>query len=297
MAQAESIATLRSKSKLARFRVSPLGRLLRIKLVVFGFVVVVLASIAAVFAPWLAPYSPVEFAGASAEPPFTTSRILGTDILGRDQLSRLLYGARASMQVGLMAVAIGVSIGGSVGLTSAHFKGVIDSVLMRIMDAMLSLPGLVLPLALLAALGGGISTVSLALGIAFIPGTARLMRGQALSQLQRDYVQAATASGASTARILFRHVAPNTAAPIIVAASLELSVAIIAEAGLSFLGVGVTPPTATWGVMLSMGFDNIRSEPGLVFAPAAAIFLLVLSINFIGDGLRDVLDPRLRGSL
>ena len=296
MAQAEAIVTFRRDRRLAGLRSSALGRLLRIKLSVFGIVVVLFAGFAAVFAPLLAPYNPIEFAGASAEPPFTTSRILGTDILGRDQLSRLLFGARASMQVGIVAVLIGVSIGSTVGLAAAHFKGVVDSLLMRIIDAMLSLPGLVLPLTLLAVLGGGIGTVSVALGIAFIPGNARLMRGQALAQLERDYVLAATSAGVGTWRILFRHVAPNCAAPIIVAGSLELSVAIIAEAGLSFLGVGVTPPTPTWGVMLSMGFDNIRSQPGLVFAPATAIFLLVLSINFIGDGLRDVLDPRLRGA-
>ena len=296
MAQAEAIVTFRRDRRLAGLRSSALGRLLRIKLSVFGIVVVLFAGFAAVFAPLLAPYNPIEFAGASAEPPFTTSRILGTDILGRDQLSRLLFGARASMQVGIVAVLIGVSIGSTVGLAAAHFKGVVDSLLMRIIDAMLSLPGLVLPLTLLAVLGGGIGTVSVALGIAFIPGNARLMRGQALAQLERDYVLAATSGGVGTWRILFRHVAPNCAAPIIVAGSLELSVAIIAEAGLSFLGVGVTPPTPTWGVMLSMGFDNIRSQPGLVFAPATAIFLLVLSINFIGDGLRDVLDPRLRGA-
>ena len=296
MAQAQALGALRGRRRLAGFRSSALGRLLRIKLSVFGIVIVLIAAFAAVFAPLLAPYDPIAFAGASAEPPFTTSRILGTDILGRDQLSRLLFGARASMQVGLMAVAIGVSIGSTVGLAAAHFKGVVDSLLMRIVDAMLSLPGLVLPLTLLAVLGGGISTVSVALGIAFIPSNARLMRGQAFAQLERDYVQAAVSSGVGTWRILFRHVAPNCAAPIIVAGSLELSVAIIAEAGLSFLGVGVTPPTPTWGVMLSMGFDNIRSQPGLVFAPATAIFLLVLSINFIGDGLRDALDPRLRGA-
>ncbi len=296
MAQAEAIVTFRRDRRLAGLRSSALGRLLRIKLSVFGIVVVLFAGFAAVFAPLLAPYNPIEFAGASAEPPFTTSRILGTDILGRDQLSRLLFGARASMQVGIVAVLIGVSIGSTVGLAAAHFKGVVDSLLMRIIDAMLSLPGLVLPLTLLAVLGGGIGTVSVALGIAFIPGNARLMRGQALAQLERDYVLAATSAGVGTWRILFRHVAPNCAAPLIVAGSLELSVAIIAEAGLSFLGVGVTPPTPTWGVMLSMGFDNIRSQPGLVFAPATAIFLLVLSINFIGDGLRDVLDPRLRGA-
>jgi ABC-type dipeptide/oligopeptide/nickel transport system permease subunit len=258
---------------------------------------VLLVVFCAAFAPQLAPYGPTEFAGRPAEEPFTTKRILGTDALGRDQLTRLLYGARASVQVAVMAVLFGVSIGVVVGLVGAYFRGIVDAILMRLMDAMLSLPGLVLPLTLLSVFGGGISTVSLALGIGFIPSVARLTRGQALGQLGRDYVQSAVTAGASNARIMFRHVLPNCMAPVIVVASLDLSVAIIAEAGLSFLGVGVTPPTPTWGIMLSMGFENIRTEPSLVFAPAAAIFLLVLSINFIGDGLRDVLDPKLRNEI
>ena len=159
------------------------------------------------------------------------------------------------------------------------------------------MPGLLLPLALLASIGPGIRTVSLALGIAFTPTIARLMRAQALSVMGRDYVLAATALGAGNVRMMLRHVAPNCFAPIIVQASLGMGVAVIAEASLSFLGVGITPPTSTWGVMLVEAFTNIRTIPWLTFAPGAAIFLLVLSINFVGDALRDVLDPRLRGAL
>ena len=284
-------------SRRAKFRRSVLGRLLRLRLPRFGIGVLVVVVFCAVFAPQLAPYGPTEFAGDPAEAPFTTKRVLGTDAIGRDQLTRLLYGARASVRVSVSAVLFGVSIGVVAGLIAAYFRGPVDSVIMRFMDAMLSLPGLVLPLTLLSVFGGGISTVSLALGIGFIPSTARLMRGQALGQLGRDYVQSAVTSGATSVRIMFRHVLPNCMAPVIVVASLDLSVAIIAEAGLSFLGLGVTPPTPTWGIMLSMGFENIRSEPSLIFAPALAIFLLVLSINFIGDGLRDVLDPRLRNEI
>ncbi len=281
----------------ARYRRSVFGRLLRLRLARIGVFFVALVVFCALFAPQLAPYGPTEFAGAPAEEPFTTNRVLGTDVIGRDQLTRLLFGARASVQVAVMAVLFGVSSGVVVGLVAAYFRGLVDASLMRLMDAMLSLPGLVLPLTLLSVFGGGISTVSLTLGIGFIPSVSRLVRGQALAQLGRDYVQSAITSGASHARIMFRHVLPNCMAPVIVVASLDLSVAIIAEAGLSFLGVGVTPPTPTWGIMLSMGFENIRTEPSLVFAPAAAIFLLVLSINFIGDGLRDVLDPRLRNEI
>lgn len=279
------------------FRRSVLGRLLRIRLARFGLLIIGIVVVGAVFAPVLSPYGPTEFAGAPSEPAFTTKRVLGTDSIGRDQLTRLLYGARASVQVALMAVGIGSTFGVVIGLLGAYFRGFVDAVLMRLVDAMLSIPGLVLPLTLLAVFGGGISTVSLALGIGFIPATARVMRGQALAQLERDYVQAAVTSGAGHARIMFRHVFPNCMAPVLVLASLELSVAIIAEAGLSFLGVGVTPPTATWGIMLSMGFENIRTEPNAVFVPAAAIFLLVLAINFVGDGLRDVFDPKLRNQI
>ncbi|MGE0598972.1 MAG: ABC transporter permease [Dehalococcoidia bacterium] len=280
-----------------RIRRSTLGRLFRLRLARLGVCFVFIVVVCAVFAPQLSPYGPTEFAGAPAEPPFTTNRILGTDVIGRDQLTRLLYGARASVQVALMSVIFGATIGVVLGLMAAYFGGLLDMALMRLVDAMLSLPGLVLPLTLLAVLGGGISTVSLALGIGFIPSMARLTRGQALGELGRDYVQAAITSGAGDLRIMFRHVLPNCMAPIIVVASLDLSVAIIAEAGLSFLGVGVTPPTPTWGIMLSMGFENILTEPSLVYPPAIAIFLLVLSINFIGDGLRDVLDPRLRNEI
>ena len=280
----------------ARWRQSVLARLLRIKLAVFGLAVIALVIFAALFANVLAPYRPTELAGPPAAAPFTAGHVFGTDALGRDQLTRLMYGARASLRVSLLAVAISALVGTVLGLLAAYFRGIVDSVLMRIIDAMLSLPGLVLPLTLLAVLGGGIVTVSIALGIAFIPITARLMRAQALGQMGRDYVLAARATGASHPRIMLRHIAPNCFAPIIVQASLQMSVAVIAEAGLGFLGVGVTPPTPTWGNMLSGGFSSIRSEPWIVYAPAAAIFLLVLSFNFLGDALRDVLDPRLRGA-
>jgi len=277
-------------------RNSVLRRLLRIKLAIFGLTFVGIVLFGAVFAQQLTPYKPNAIQTFKAETP-SLKHPLGTDQIGRDQLSRLLFGARASLIVSFSAAAIAASVGSVLGLVSAYLKGVADFAIMRTADAMLAMPGLILPLVLLAALGGGISTVSLALGIAFTPSIARLMRGQALSQMERDYVLAARALGASGPRLIFRHIAPNSLAPIIVAASLGMSFAVIAEAGLSFLGVGVTPPTATWGTMLSTGFSRIRLTPWLVYAPGAAIFLLVLSFNFLGDALRDVLDPRLRGAI
>jgi ABC-type dipeptide/oligopeptide/nickel transport system permease subunit len=275
---------------------SAFRRMLRTKTAALGMLFLTFTVLAAIFAPVLTPYDPNATMPGTAKGP-TLDHPLGQDLLGRDQLSRLLYGARSSLAVSVLAISIGAVAGVTIGLLAAYFRGIVDNVLMRIIDALLSMPGLLLPLALLASLGPGIRTVSLALGIGFTPTIARLMRAQSLSVMSRDYVLAANALGASNVRMMLRHVAPNCFAPIIVQASLGMGVAVIAEASLSFLGVGITPPTSTWGVMLTEAFTNIRTLPWLTFAPGAAIFLLVLSINFVGDALRDVLDPRLRGAL
>ena len=275
---------------------SVLRRLLGIKLAVFGMVFITVTVVGGVFAPVFAPYDPNGLITYTAETP-SSNHPLGTDPIGRDQLSRLLFGARASLQVSFLAAAIAILAGSVLGLLAAYFKGFVDFIIMRTVDAMLALPGLILPLVLLAALGGGIATVAIALGIGYTPVIARLMRVQALSVQERDYVLAALSIGASPQRVMFRHIAPNSLAPIIVAGSLAMSFAVIAEAGLSFLGVGITPPTATWGAMLATGFAYIRRSPWVVVAPGTAIFLLVLSFNFLGDALRDVLDPRLRGKV
>ncbi len=271
-------------------------RLLRIKLAAFGIGVILVVVVGAVAASILTPYSPNETITFRSEPP-SWAHPLGTDAIGRDQLSRLLFGARASLQVAFMAAGFAIVVGSLLGLVSAYARGVADFLIMRTMDSMLALPGLIMPLLLLAALGGGISTVALALGIGYTPVIARLMRGTALSQQERDYVLAARSLGAHPIRLMVVHVARNSLAPIIVAGSLAMSFAVIAEAGLSFLGVGVTPPASTWGTMLSTGFSFIRTSPWQVMGPGVAIFLLVLSFNFLGDALRDVLDPRLRGSV
>lgn len=273
---------------------SSLRRLLRLKMARFAITFIGLVVVAALLAPVLTPYSPNKGVTYIGEAP-SLAHWLGTDAIGRDQLTRLLYGARSSLLVSVMAATFAVTVGMTLGLVAAYGRGIFDFVIMRWVDAMLALPGLILPLVLLAAIGGGIRTVSLALGIGATPGIARLMRGQALGQLERDYALAARALGASPIRVMARHIMPNALAPIIVAASLGMSFAVIAEAGLSFLGVGVTPPTATWGTMLATGFPSIRTAPWQVMAPGISIFLLVLSLNFLGDALRDVLDPRLRG--
>jgi len=277
-------------------RRSWLRRLLRIKLGVFALVIVGIMTLTGLFAPLIATHDPLALVTFSSEAP-SAEHWLGTDQLGRDQFSRLVYGARASMTVSVLTAAFAVVVGSVLGLLAAYLGGRVDFILMRSADAMFAMPGIILPLLLVGIMGGSILVVSFALGVASTPGMARLMRGQALSQMQRDYVLASEASGASTLRIIFRHVAPNSFAPIIVAGSLTMSSAVLAEAGLSFLGVGVTPPAPTWGTMLSTGLQAIRIAPWQVFAPGLAIFLLILSYNFLGDALRDVLDPRLRGSL
>ena len=277
-------------------RTTTIGKLIRIKLAVFGLVVISVVTVAGLLAPVLSPYPPEALVTYSPEPP-SAAHWLGTDELGRDQLSRLLYGARASLAVSTLAMLFGVSIGSALGLVSAYFGGMVDTVIMRWVDAVRSVPGIVLPLMLVMIIGGSIYTVSLALGFNLMTSIARLMRGQAIAMKQRDHILAADSLGASGMRIMLHHIAPNCWSPIIVAASLGMSAAITAEAGLSFLGVGVKPPTATWGQMLSTGLAGIRTYPWQVAAPGISIFLLVLAFNFLGDALRDVLDPRLRSTI
>ena len=277
-------------------RTSVVGRLLRIKLAMYAMVVITVLVVVGVLAPVIAPYSPEALITFGSDGP-SAAHWLGTDQLGRDQLSRLVFGARASLTVATLTMLIGVSFGSLLGLTSAYFGGVVDSIMMRWIDAIRAVPGIILPLMLVMIIGGSVFTVSVALGFSLMTAIGRLMRGQALAIKQRDYVLAAASLGASGPRIMFRHIAPNCWSPIIVSASLGMSGAITAEAGLSFLGVGVQPPTATWGQMLSSGLSAIRLSPWQVIAPGVSIFLVVLAFNFIGDALRDVLDPRLRGKM
>ena len=274
-------------------RSSVIGKLLRIKLAVFGLAVISVVTFAGIFAPLIAQYPPEALVTYSTAPP-SAAHWLGTDELGRDQFSRLVYGARSSLAVSTLAMLFGVSIGSILGLISAYAGGLVDTLIMRWVDAVRSVPGIVLPLMLVMIIGGSIYTVALALGFNLLTSIARIMRGQAMSMKQRDYVLAAHSLGASGPRVMLSHIAPNCWSPIIVAASLGMSAAITAEAGLSFLGVGVKPPTATWGQMLSTGLSGIREAPWQVAAPGVSIFLLVLAFNFLGDALRDVLDPRLR---
>ncbi|MBI4014270.1 MAG: ABC transporter permease [Candidatus Rokubacteria bacterium] len=271
-----------------------LGRLLRGRLARVGLAVIAALVAAAALAPSLAPHDPVEQRLERMLEPPGRGHLLGTDDLGRDILSRLVYGARVSLLVGLLSVGLSLGVGVSLGLVAGYRGGWVDEVVMRAMDGLLAFPGLVLALAITAALGPNLRNAMIAIGIVGIPGFARLVRGQVLLLRAQEFVEAARAGGLGDARIVLRHIVPGTLAPIIVHASLRVAFAVLAEAGLSFLGLGVQPPTPSWGAMLSAGREYLESAPWLCMAPGAAIFVTTLSFNFVGDGLRDAFDPRLR---
>src|SRR5690606_9272606 len=222
--------------------------------------------------------------------------LLGTDMLGRDVLSRIIFGARVSLIVGLVVVIIAGVLGMSIGLVSGYFGGRLDAILMRLMDAMIAIPMIVLAMAIGAVLGGGIVNVIIALGLASVPAYARLMRGQVLSVKQSDYVIAGMLTGISSLRNMVVHVLPNCISPLIVLITMNLGMAILAEAGLSFLGLGIVPPGASWGSMVNDGYKYLLTNPVLSMAPGVAIMIVVLAFNIVGDALRDALDPRLRGA-
>ena len=250
----------------------------------------------AIFAPLIAPYGPTEADGLASLTKPSADHFFGTDRFGRDVFSRVIYGSRVSLGVGLGAVLVAGLIGIPFGLLGGYFGGMADALLMRTTDTFMSIPGLLLALTLVLVLEPSFFTVALALGIAAFPGYARVMRSRVLSLRSSDFVMAARALGAGHLRIMLRHILPNAAAPMIVVASLSMGSAVLAEAGLSFLGVGVRPPTATWGSMLNDSFALIYTAPWLMLFPGIAIFILILSLNLLGDGLRDLLDPRQRRS-
>lgn len=256
----------------------------------------VLFLLMAVFAPVIAPYgeNQQDRRASLAQP--SSEHIFGTDRLGRDVLSRVIYGSRVSLQVGLIAVGLAAAIGIPLGLLAGFAGKWTDEVIMRVVDAWIVFPNLILLLAIVAILGPGTTNVMIAIGLSSFPIYARLTRAQTLSLKQRDFILAARTVGATDYRILARHVLPNAIQPLIVQGSLAVGGAVLAEAGLSFLGIGVKPPAATWGVIINDGFAVIRSNPWISVAPGIAIVLFVLGINLLGDRLRDVLDPRLRGS-
>jgi peptide/nickel transport system permease protein len=262
-----------------------------------GAVVILILIIIAIFAPLLAPYDPdtTDLKAILAQP--SSQHLLGTDEVGRDVLSRVIYGSRISLLVGIVGVSIAGVIGIALGLLAGYFGGVVNNIIMRFIDALLSFPPLVLMLAIAAVLGGGVLNVLVALGIGMMPTYCRLMCAQVASLRVSDYITASHSIGASNMRIMLRHLLPNAFPPLLVLITVNLGTAIMMEASLSFLGIGILPPTATWGAMVSSGQRFIMDYPLLSFAPGIAILLVVLAFNMVGDGLRDALDPRLRGTL
>ena len=275
-------------------RWSTLRRAARARLAPFGAAVLLLAITVALLAPVVAPYNPLKqnLNNTLARPDWT--HVLGTDNVGRDVFSRVIYGTRVSLVAGFGSVVIAVLAGGLLGLLAGYAGGRVDNLVMRMMDAVLSFPPLVLALALGAVLGAGLTGVVIALGVVYTPTFARLMRGQVLSITAREYVDAARALGAPGWRIAWSHVLPNATAPIVVQASLSVAFAILAEASLSFLGLGIQPPAASWGSMINAGRGYLQQAPWIVFGPGAALFVTVVGLNFVGDAIRDALDPRLR---
>ncbi|MCE2463327.1 MAG: ABC transporter permease [Dehalococcoidia bacterium] len=270
------------------FRRKPLGA--------FGSAIAFILIVVAIFAPQIATDNPRE---TSADRTFAkpgAASLLGGDQLGRDVFSRLVYGSRISLQVGLLSVLFGITTGCFIGIASAYFGGRVDLIVQRLVDSVQAFPPLILALAIMAALGASVTNVIIALTIVFIPGAARTIRSQALSIKEIDYVLAARAIGAGDWRIILRHMVPNCFATFIVLATLSLGVAIIAEASLSFLGVGTPPDVPSWGGMLTGAAQNyVEVAPWLGVFPGLAIAVVVFAWNLLGDSLRDVLDPRLRG--
>lgn len=260
----------------------------------FGMAVLALVLLMAVVAPLIAPYDPLKQDLANILLPPSAAHLLGTDNLGRDIVARVVYGSRVSLIAGLASVAVAVVVGSLLGLAAGFAGGMVDNVVMRMVDAVLSFPGLVLALALGAVMGAGLLGVVIALGVVYTPTFARLMRGQVLSIREREFVHAARVIGAPSWRIVTRHVLPNVATPIVVQASLSIAFAILAEASLSFLGLGVPPPEPSWGGMINQGRGYLQQAPWIVFGPGAALFVTVLGLNFVGDAIRDALDPRIR---
>jgi peptide/nickel transport system permease protein len=257
-------------------------------IVLLGFV------LAAIFAPFISPYSPLLYHPSITAQPPSLAHPFGTDGLGRDQLSRVIYGTRISLSVGLATILLGGLCGTLMGIIGAYFQGWVDQVITMIVDALLSFPSLILALAIAAALGPSIINVVVALAVVRIPIYARLARGQTLQISAQDYVTAALVSGSNTRKILLRHILPNIFSPLLVQATISISLAILDESVLSFLGLGAQPPTPEWGSMISDAQVYLSSDPWMLLGPALAIILVVLSLNLMGDALRDYLDPRSR---
>ena len=267
-------------------------RLLKRRGAVFGLAMVAFFIAIALLAPWIAPYDPLATSWSAIRKAPSMQHWFGTDDIGRDVLARVIWGARASLSAGVISVSIALSVGVPLGIAAGYAGGTVDMVISRFTDAMLACPFLILAIALAAFLGPNLTNAMIAIGIAATPIFIRLTRGQVLAVKVEDYVEAARAVGNPHLRIALRHILPNVVPPLIVQATLAVAAAVIAEASLSFLGLGQQPPAPSWGSMLNTAKNFIDNAPWMAIWPGIAIFLLVLSFNLLGDGLRDALDPR-----
>ncbi|MBS7527657.1 ABC transporter permease [Fusibacter paucivorans] len=264
------------------------------RLAVIGLIVLILLALVAIFSNQIAPYGEDEQNLRNTLQTPSAEHIMGTDNLGRDVFSRIVYGSRISLVVGFISVGIGLAIGGGLGAIAGYFGGRSDNIIMRVFDMMMAIPSMILAIAICAALGPGMLNTMIAVGFSTVPNYARVVRSAVLTVKQQEFIEAAHATGSSNVRIILKHILPNCLAPIIVQASLGVAGAILSAASMSFIGLGVQPPTAEWGGMLSAGRTYVRNQPHLVLFPGIAIMMTIFSLNLVGDGLRDALDPRLK---
>ncbi len=290
----QAVARARRQPREAKPRATFASRMWRTPVAVAGVVTVGAYVAAAVFAPALSPADPLRMQPQALLAPPGAGHLFGTDQFGRDMLARMLYGSRTSLLVAFASVALALAVGGIAGVLSGYYGGALDNVLMRAMDVIFAFPAVLLAIAIMAVAGTAPSTIVLAIGIVYTPQFARVARASVLETRGLEYIEAARASGAGARRILSRHVLPNISAPLIVQTSLSLSFAILTESALSFLGLGTQPPTPSWGNMLAEARRFMVTAPWTAVFPGAAIALIVLGFNLLGDGLRDLLDPRLR---
>jgi ABC-type dipeptide/oligopeptide/nickel transport system permease subunit len=274
--------------------VAGLQRLARNRMALVGLIVLILAVLAALLAPLIAPYPPNQIAVIDALQSPSRAHLMGTDNLGRDLFSRILYGIRMSALIATVSIAVAASIGIILGLVSGYYGKRVDEVIMRLMDIIYAFPDLLLALALIATFGTGLSSLIVAIAIGRIPGFARITRASVLSVRENEYVEAARTIGMGNGRILLRHILPNGMAPIIVMTSVSLALAILVEASLSFLGLGIQPPTPSLGGLLKDSIGFMETAPWLAIFPGITIALVIFALNLLGDGLRDVLDPKLK---
>lgn len=269
-------------------------RLKRNKMAMLGLVIIIILFLTAIFAGYIAPYSYEEQDLLNMFQKPSSNHLFGTDEFGRDIFSRVVYGSRISLQVGFIAVGISLVVGGLLGAVAGYYGGNFDNVIMRLMDILLAVPQILLAIAIVAALGPSLANLMIAVGISSIPQYARIVRASVLSIRGQEFIEAAKAVGSSDLRIIFRHIIPNSLAPIIVQATIGVAIAILTAAGLSFIGLGIQPPVPEWGAMLSGGRNYIRDYPHMTLYPGLAIMITIFALNLLGDGLRDALDPKLK---